>query len=148
MKIWKDYIWAWCWALIVNDKNEILLIKRTWKSTWWGWVEWARPWWCIEFWETIKEALKREVKEELWIEIELFWPIYYLDDIREENWEQIHWIWGGAFARIVSWKIVNLEPDKHEEVKWFSLNNLPEKIAEYSMQGIIEYKEYVKTKQM
>ncbi len=29
MKKWIDYIWAWCWVLIVNEKDEVILLKRT-----------------------------------------------------------------------------------------------------------------------
>ncbi len=29
MKKWKDYIWVWCGAVIINEKDEVLLMKRT-----------------------------------------------------------------------------------------------------------------------
>ena len=146
MKKWIDYIWVGCWVLVVNKKHEVLLLKRTDKWNSWCHWEWTRPWWGIEFWETVEEALKREVLEEIWVDIELFGNISYIDDIRKENWIQYHWIWFACFWKILSWELKNLEPEKHSEIKWFSLDNLPEKIANYTMVWILEYREYLKGK--
>jgi len=143
MKKWIDYIWAGCWVLIVNDNHDVLLLLRTNKSSSWGEWLWTRPWWWIEFWETITEAFKREALEEIWVEIELFWPILFIDDIRKENWKKMHWVSWWTFGRIIEWKEINMEPDKHKKMEWFNINNLPENIAEYTMHWIEEYKKYI-----
>ena len=51
-------------ALITNDKGEILLVKSPWRG-------WEYPGGLIEPGETFQEALKREVREEAGVEIEI-----------------------------------------------------------------------------
>jgi len=142
MKRWTDYIGVWCGTLIVNEKNEVLLLKRTDKTQWGGWWLWSRPWWTIEFGEHIEEAIKREVKEELDVEIELFGPRFYADDVRQEDGITKHRFTGGRFSRIIWWEVKNMEPEKHEAVQWFDINNLPSNINEYTKQSIEEFKSY------
>jgi len=36
-----------------------------------------------------------------------------------------------------------MEPEKHDAVEWFSLDQLPEHINEYTKQSIEEYKAYI-----
>ncbi len=60
----KDYIGVGCGALIINDKNQTLLIKRGNKSRneagFWG-----KPGGAVKFGEKVEDAVKREIKEEL-----------------------------------------------------------------------------------
>lgn len=143
MKRWVDYIWVGCGWLVVNQQHQILLIRRTDKTQWGGWWLWSRPWWTVEFWETIEEAVIREIKEELDIDVELFGPKLYANDVRNENWIIKHWFTGGRFARIIWWEVKNMEPEKHDVVEWFDLNKLPDNINEYTKQSIEEYKAYI-----
>ncbi len=86
--------------------------------------------------------MKRETMEELWVEIELFWPLLFLEDIREENWKNMHWVTWGSFGKIIKWNVINMEPEKHEKIEWFNINNLPKNVAKYTMHWIEEYKKY------
>jgi len=49
-------------AIIFNDKWQILLCKEE------NWV-WDLPGWWLEHWENIEVCLKREIKEEMWLEV-------------------------------------------------------------------------------
>lgn len=69
-------------ALLLNNKNELLIQDRKWISKYWE--EWSFFWWGLEEWENSKEALIREIKEELWYDISN-WEIIYL-------WEIVHYI--------------------------------------------------------
>ncbi len=51
-------------ALVTNEKGEILLVKSPWRG-------WEYPGGLIEPGETFQEALKREVREEAGVEIEV-----------------------------------------------------------------------------
>lgn len=51
-------------ALVTNDKGEILLVNSPWRG-------WEYPGGLIEPGETFQEALKREVREEAGVEIEI-----------------------------------------------------------------------------
>lgn len=143
MKKWVDFIWVGCWWLIVNDKHEILLIRRTNKTQGGGWWFWSRPGWAVEFGETIEEAVIREIKEELNVDVELFWPKLYANDVKQEDWVTKHWFTWGRFAKIIWWEIINMEPEKHDAIERFSLDKLPENINEYTKQSIEEYKAYL-----
>jgi len=141
MKKWIDYIWAGCGCLIVNDDNQILLLSHN-KFDW----AWSQPGWSIEFGEDIESAIKREIKEELWVEIELFWPKTYAETIETKKWKKRHWLVWGRFAKIISWEPKNMEPEKHAEIKRFDLDDLPENITAFTKPYIEGYKKRKKWK--
>lgn len=146
MKKWVDYIWVWCGALIVNNQHQVLLLKRSNKCSWGNHGERSRPGWGVDFGETFQEAMIREVKEEVWIDVELFGDVEALNDIREENGIKKHRVTFGLFAKITNWKPQIMEPEKCDELKWFDLDNLPENIAHYTMSWIELYKEFINRK--
>ncbi|MFH0891531.1 MAG: isoleucine--tRNA ligase [Candidatus Falkowbacteria bacterium] len=105
-------------AIIVNDKNEVLLIKRNEKNRR---VTWALPGGKVEGKESFREALDREVKEELGVEVESARPVTGMPDIMEGRlFETI------CYETKIKGEPKVMLPDEHEEVKWFSLDNLPE----------------------
>lgn len=53
-----------CAALVTNDKGEILLVKSPWRG-------WEYPGGLMEHGETFRDCLKREVREEAGVEIEI-----------------------------------------------------------------------------
>lgn len=55
-------------GLIFNDKWEIILIKRRFPP-----YGYALPWGFIDYWESTGEALIREMKEELSVNVEIIW---------------------------------------------------------------------------
>lgn len=59
-------------CIIKNEKWEILLIKHKNKDFW------VFPWWHIEDKEEPYAALKREIKEELWLDIKIIWDKLWL----------------------------------------------------------------------
>lgn len=64
-----------------NEEWKYILVKHHKK---WNWV---LPWWHIKNWETIFKTLKREIKEELWLEIKILWNKIWLtenDDLKEK----------------------------------------------------------------
>lgn len=136
---WIDYIWVGCGCLVVNNENQVLLLSHD-KFDW----KWSQPGGSIEFWENIESAIKREVMEELWVEIELFWPKMYWETIETIDWTVRHWFVWGRFARIISWKPQNLESEKHRDMKWFDLDDLPEEITLFTKPYIEEYIKYIK----
>lgn len=57
----------------VKDKDwNFLLVRHTWKNMW------VLPWWWIEWEETLYQAIKRELKEELNIKIKIIWNKMWL----------------------------------------------------------------------
>lgn len=90
--------------------------------------------------EPIKIAMVREAYEEAGIKIQI------------DNLEMIHVIHRrdvqdriAFFFTCKTWEgeIINNEPDKCEELKWFSLNQLPENIVSYVRQAFKNYSEKI-----
>jgi len=131
-----DYIGVGCGALIVNDKNEILLLKRTDRARNQAGF-WSKPGGTVEFKEKIEDAVVREIKEEVAVDIKIVKFLGFTESVIEN--ETQHWICLNYLAKIVGGEVQNMEPEKHEEVKWFSLNNLPEKLAKNTIDSISEY---------
>ncbi len=135
MKPGVDYIGIGCGSIIVNDKNEVLLVKRSKNSKTFAGM-WSRPGGTIEFGEKVEDALKREIKEEVGLDIEIIRFLGYSDHIMVEGGVNKHWISLGFLTKIVGGEIKNLEPDRHDVVKWFPLDNLPENLTSYTKNGI------------
>ena len=113
--------------LILVKRGKVLLQKRSkqvFKAGFYG-----LPAGHIEGEETVFSALKREVREEIGI------------TVTEKTTELVHVmhrisadrIYFDFFFTTNTWKgeIQNCEPDKHDEIEWFPLNNLPKKIIPY-----------------
>lgn len=87
--------------------------------------------------EPITFALIRESKEEIGI------------TFKSENIKLVHIMHSidskermGLFFEVKNWsgKVKNMEPDKHGEVKWFELDNLPKNMVPYARYAIDCYK--------
>jgi len=111
LKPGKDYIGVGCGVLIVNDKNETLLLKRNEKCRNEAGT-WSRPGGTVEFGETVEQALVREIKEELDVDLELVKFLDLSDHIIKA--ENQHWIAISYLGRIKNGEPKNMEADKHD----------------------------------
>src|SRR5581483_1200758 len=136
MKRGTDYIGVGCGALIVNQASEVLLMKRT-KMAQNEAGFWSKPGGAVELGETVEDAIKREVKEELNVEIELTKFLGYVNHILPQKHQ--HWIAISYLARIVGGELKNMEPDKVDEIQWFSLDQLPENLTQTTREPIQMY---------
>ncbi|WMJ81898.1 NUDIX domain-containing protein [Clostridium sp. MB40-C1] len=124
MKKGQDYIGVGVGAVIINENKEILLLLRE-KSPELGC--WSIPGGKVEMFETVEDAIKREVKEELDVEVEIIKLITVTNHIIWK--EKAHWVAPTFLANVVSGQVKNVEPEKHKEVRWFSIDNLPHNIT-------------------
>lgn len=136
-----DYVGVGCGALIMNDKNETLLQKRG-KNSRNQVGYWSKPGGKVEFSETVEDAIRREIKEELGIDIELIRSLGFMDHVMKEEGQ--HWLSINYLAKIVRGEPKNMEPDKHDEVRWFSLDNLPENLTQTTSEAIEEYLKFLR----
>lgn len=118
MKPGIDYIGVGMGAVIFNDEGKILLTKRgpeakNERGTW------EIPGGALEFGETFEQGLKREILEELGIEIEVQELLQLCDHIILD--EHQHWVAPTYICKIISGTPQNLEPGKCDEIGWFSL---------------------------
>ncbi|MCY6960012.1 NUDIX domain-containing protein [Clostridium brassicae] len=124
MKKGQDYIGVGVGAVIINENKEILLLLRE-KSPELGC--WSIPGGKVEMFETVEDAIKREVKEELDVEVEIIKLITVTNHIIWQ--EKAHWVAPTFLTKVVSGQVKNVEPEKHKEVRWFSIDELPNNIT-------------------
>lgn len=121
-----DYIGIGCGAMILNDKGETLLIKRASKSRNESGC-WAHPGGAVEFGESVEDAIRREIREEIGVEVGELRFMGFLNHILHDDGQ--HWLALHYFAKITSGEPKNLEPGCVDEIRWFALDNLPPVLA-------------------
>jgi 8-oxo-dGTP diphosphatase len=128
----------WCGALIVNEKNEVLFQLRG-SNTKNRAGYWTIPGGTLEFGELFHDAVKREIKEELNIDIEISALLCLVDDIIPE--EKQHWVTPQYLAHIVSGEPTNMEPHKCDNIGWFSFDALPQPLTPMTTHAVKVYLE-------
>lgn len=123
--------------LIQNEKILLLLRKNT------GYMDgyYHIPAGHLDGEERIVRALMRESKEEIGIDIKESEVKFIQVMHNKSNVERL-----AFFFEVKKWagEIKNMEPEKCEEVKWFSLDNLPDKMVPYAKKAIEYYLEGIK----
>ncbi|MDO8489925.1 MAG: NUDIX domain-containing protein [bacterium] len=142
MKAGVDYIGVGCGVLILNEKGEMLLMKRSSKSKNEAGM-WSKPGGTVDYGEMVEAAAIREVKEELGVDVEVKFLAYY-DHLLPE--EKQHWVTFEFIGKIVSGEPKNMEPEKCDEIAWFSLDNLPDNLAQTVRERVEFYRKVVGVK--
>lgn len=106
-------------ALIFNDEGKLLLAKRGPKAKNER-GKWEIPGGGVEFGETLEQALKREIKEELNLTIKVGELLQVFDHILPD--EKQHWVSPTYICTVESGKPKIMEPEKCDEFGWFTLN--------------------------
>lgn len=136
LKPGKDYIGVGGGILIFNKKGEALFMKRGKKSkNEAGW--WSKPGGTVDFGEKGIKAMKREIKEELDIDVKVWGYLPHTDHVINKGKE--HWLAINYLADLKSGKPKVMEPHKCEEIKWFNLKELPKKLTRTTREPIINY---------
>jgi 8-oxo-dGTP diphosphatase len=92
--------------------------------------QWENPGGSLEFGEEFDEALVREIREELCIEVRVEGVLRIVNHIIPADRQ--HWVSPTLVCRHVSGVPRIMEPDKCSAVEWFSLDALPEPLAAIS----------------
>lgn len=121
----RNYIGLGVGAVILNEKGKILLMKRSKKLAYHRTTIglWSIPGGEVEFGEMVTEAVRREVKEELGVEIELIRLIGHWDQILPKS--KVHWHSVTFLSKILDGKPKLLEPNKFDKLKWFPIDKIP-----------------------
>ena len=120
----KDYIVIGIGVLILNeDQTKTLLLLRGPQAK----NEpgtWSRPGGTVEYGETLEQAARREIKEEIDVDLVNLKQRELIDAIMPA--EQQHWIAIGFWAQVVpGQELKNMEPQKHPEMRWFGKDEVP-----------------------
>lgn len=133
--IGKDYIGVGVGAFIMNPHGHVFLMKRGpgCKNEVGAWII---PGGSVHYGETLRQAVIREVREELGVEIEIDGQLPAYDHMIPNEGQ--HWVTNVFPAHIVSGIPQIKEPEKCTEVGWFPLDNLPSPLA-IASQGVVNY---------
>ncbi len=104
-------------AVIINGEGKVLLAKRG-KEAREHIGMWETPGGGVEFGETIREALKREMMEELGVEVEVGEMLDVVEFIDKET--ESHAVSPAFVCHIISGTPTIMEPHKCAEIGWFS----------------------------
>jgi len=112
-------------AVIEDEMGRILLVKhKTERGGFWQ-GKWICPGGELELGETIEEGIKREVKEETQLEINLLKPLYPFDRVvRTDDGVSLHVIYIDYLARLIGGE---LKPGSDiGEAIWVEKERIPE----------------------
>jgi mutator protein MutT len=136
-----DYIGVGVGAVILNSRNEVFLARRGPKAKNERGL-WECPGGSVEFGETLAAALRREMREEYGIEIQVGELLDVVDHILPAEGQ--HWVSPSFLCQITSGEPRIMEAEKCSQIGWFSLNALPEHITLASQNSLATLKERVK----
>jgi 8-oxo-dGTP diphosphatase len=121
MKKGIDYVGVGVGAVVINRKGKYFLTKRG-KRARNEVGKWEFPGGGLEYGDTLKDTVIREIKEEFGFEIEPYEQLPACDH-RIPN-EKQHWIAIAFLSRIKRGKPKILEPEKCDEIGWFTLDEI------------------------
>jgi 8-oxo-dGTP diphosphatase len=137
MKRGIDYIGVGVGAVIENERGEIFLAKR-------GPLAknerglWEFPGGSVEFGERLAAALRREIREEYGMEIEVGSLLDVVDHILPEEGQ--HWVSPTYICKQVMGSEPRiLEPGKCTEIGWFKPGEVPEGLTVISRENLANY---------
>ena len=131
-----DFIGVGVGALIFNKDGKVSLSKRGPKARNES-GKWDFPGGSVEFGENLQDALKREIKEEFNIDIEITGLLEVCNHIIPE--EKQHWVSPTFIAKLVSGNPEIMEPGKIDDIGWFDINDIPRPLTITSSQNYRTY---------
>jgi 8-oxo-dGTP diphosphatase len=131
-----DYIGVGVGAILVDPAGRLFLSKRgpharNEKGLW------EFPGGSVEFGEKLADALKREMREEFGIEIEVGELLDVVDHILPAEGQ--HWISPTYICRILSGTPQIREPEKCSEIGWFQLDEIPQGLTIITRENLIHF---------
>lgn len=118
MKRGVDYIGVGAGAALINDDGKIFITQRGTKANNEK-GKWEIPGGSVEFGETMEQALKREMKEEYDVEIEIIELLGVFDHIIPEDNQ--HWVSPSFICKIIKGTPSIQEPEKCAAIGWFTI---------------------------
>jgi ADP-ribose pyrophosphatase YjhB (NUDIX family) len=120
-----SYVLVAVGAVILDDNDKILLVKHKKERGGYWQGKWICPGGALELGEEIKEGIKREVREETNLEIELVRPLIPFDRIVKTNEEtSLHVIYIDYVAKLLGGEL-NVASDVGQAL-WVEKTNIPQ----------------------
>ena len=138
----KDYIGVGVGAMIFNDRGELLLTKRG-KAAKNERGCWEIPGGSVDFGETLAQAIVREVKEEMGVDVVVEHQLLAIDHLIPA--ENQHWVATPFIVRVKPGQTPKiLEPHKCEAMGWFALTKLPSPLSITTKLNLKVYRYHLK----
>jgi len=119
-----DYIGVNCVFWCHDKEGRVLLHKRSNKCR-----DEQGTWDCgggaMEFGETFEETVRREIIEEYGTEPLAIDYVSTENVLREHNGKPTHWVKNVHWVLVDPAKVRNGDPEKIDEIGWFTFDNLP-----------------------
>ena len=127
MKQGVDYIGVAVGAMMFNEKDELFITKRS-QNCKNERGHWEIPGGSVEYGESLEDAVKREVKEEYGVDIDIVKQYPASNHVIPADKQ--HWVPTTFIVKIKKGQIPRImEPEKCDAVGWFSLGNLPSPLS-------------------
>lgn len=132
-----DYIGVGVGAILIDDAGRVFLAQRgpeakNERGTW------EFPGGSVEFGETLAEALRREMREEFAVEIDVGPLVDVADHLLPEEGQ--HWVSPTFACRILEGEPRIMEPGKCSAIGWFALDDLPENLSLITRENLQNYR--------
>jgi 8-oxo-dGTP diphosphatase len=125
-------------GVVLHDAKVLLLLRK--KPPEAGF--WSLPGGRVEFMERVEDAVVRELKEELGIEVEIESLLCVTNHIVQAD--NAHWVSPAYLVRLMSGIPQNLEPEKTAAIEWFPLSQLPENLGIAAKSALTAAQHYCK----
>ncbi len=138
-----DYIGIGVGAVLVDAQGRLFMAQRGPQAK----NErgrWEFPGGSVEFGERLEDALKREMREEYGIEIEVGPLLDVVNHILPE--ENQHWVSPTFICKIVSGTPTIQESQKCTAINWFAPDAVPDNLTQISRENLGHYRVVNKTK--
>lgn len=137
MQAGKDYIGVGVGAILFDDEGRIFLAQRgpdakNERGTW------EFPGGTVEFGETLADALRREMREEFGVGIQVGRLVDVADHLLPEEGQ--HWVSPTFECHLLDGQPRIMEPGKCSAIGWFALNDLPGSLSLITRQNLQHYR--------
>lgn len=95
----------------------------------------------LELHDTVEETIRKEIKEEYGTDVLSFTFLGYRDAHRVHEGQKTHWIALDFAVLVDPTQVMNGEPHKFDEVRWFTLSTLPDSVHSLLPHFLEKYKE-------
>ncbi len=135
-----DYIGVGVGALIRGEDGRLFLARRGPQAKNERGL-WEFPGGAVEFGETLADALRREMREEYGIELEVGVLLDVVDHILPEEGQ--HWVSPTFLCRVTAGQPQIREPGKCSAIGWYHLDDLPQDITVITRANACSYRKYL-----
>ena len=131
-----DYIGVGVGAIIVDERGRLFLARRGPNAKNERGL-WEFPGGSVELGERLADALRREIREEYGVEIEVGELLDVVDHMLPDEGQ--HWVSPTFICRIASGEPAIREPEKCSEIGWFAPGQVPPALTAISRENLENY---------